>query len=106
MPRSDWISVAAFDILNMVNFLIRGILGRVVGYAGLVLGFWLLYKAFLSTFLMTGLLLGICGSGTILLALYVLVRIRRIPEPLVTSELGKTETEVTDDPINRSSSSD
>ena len=90
----------------MVNFLLRGILGRVVGYAGLVLGFWLLYKAFLSTFLFTGLLLGICGSCTILLALYILVRIRRVPESLITSELGKTETEVTDDPINRSSPSD
>ena len=90
----------------MVNFLIRGILGRVVGYAGLVLGFWLLYKAFLSTFLFIGLLLGVCGSGTILLALYILVRIRRLPENLVTSVFGKTETEVTDDPINRSGSSD
>ena len=89
----------------MVNFLLRGILGRVVGYAGLVLGFWLLYKAFLSNFLLTGLFLGVCGSGTILLALYILVRIRRLPENLVTSEFGKTETEVTDDPINRSGSS-
>ena len=90
----------------MIVLLVRGILGRVIGYAGLVFGFWVLYRAFLSSHLLIGLSLGICGSISILLSLYVLVWIRRVPGNWIPNSRINVETEVKDDPINRSSSRD
>ena len=106
MPRFDQVVSAVLDTVKMITSLVRGILGRVIGYAGLSFGFWLLYRAFLSSHLLLGLGLGICGSLSILVSLYVLVWIRRVSRNWGPSERINIETEVQDDSFDRSGSRD
>jgi hypothetical protein len=60
----------------MLKWLLKGLLGRLVSYFGLALGFWLLYQALLQANLLYGIALGLLGGGSILLSLYLLVTAR------------------------------
>ena len=106
MPRFDQVVFAVFDMMNMITSLVRGMLVRVIGYAGLLFGFWLLYRAFLSSHLLSGLGFGICGSLSILVSSYVLVWVRRVSRNWIPSERINIETEVQDDSLDRSGSRD
>ena len=106
MPRFDQVVFAVFDMIDIITSLVRGILGRVIGYVGLSFGFWLLYRAFLSSDLLSGLGFGICGSLSILVSLYVLIWIRRVSRNWIPSERINIETEVQDDSLDRSGSRD
>ncbi len=62
----------------MLKRLLKGLLGRLVSYSGLALGFWLLYQALLQANLVYGISLGLLGGGSILLGMYLLVTARHI----------------------------
>ncbi len=62
----------------MLKGLLKGLLGRLVSYSGLALGFWLLYQALLQANLLYGISLGLLGGGSILLGMYLLVTARHI----------------------------
>ena len=62
----------------MLKRLLKGLLGRLVSYLGLALGFWLLYQALLQANLLYGISLGLFGGGSILLGMYLLVTARHI----------------------------
>ncbi len=62
----------------MLKWLLKGLLGRLVSYSGLALGFWLLYQALLRGNLLYGIFLGLLGGGSILLGMYLLVAARHI----------------------------
>ena len=46
----------------MLKRLLKGLLGRLVSYAGMGLGFWLLYQALLQANLLYGISLGLLGE--------------------------------------------
>ena len=58
-----------------MNMLGRGLFGRLLSYGALLLGFWLLVKAFLGPHI----LLGILGGLVILVGMYIMVSARRTP---------------------------
>ncbi len=60
----------------MLKRLLKGLLGRLVSYLGLALGFWLLYQALLQSSLLYGIPLGLLGAAAILLGMYLLVTAR------------------------------
>jgi hypothetical protein len=64
----------------------KGLLGRLLGYGGLFLGFWLLFQGFSRP----NPLLGILGGGAILGGMYLMVATRRSP---TTPFLGEPEGE-------------
>ncbi|MFQ6026992.1 MAG: hypothetical protein ACE5Q6_05820 [Dehalococcoidia bacterium] len=57
----------------MLEQLAKGLLGRLLGYGALLLGFWLLFQGFLRP----NIIMGILGGGTILGGMYLLVASRR-----------------------------
>ena len=60
-------------VLPMLKILAQGMFGRVLGYAGIVLGFWLLYQGFSRP--SPGL--GVLGGIVILAAMSLMVAVRR-----------------------------
>ena len=76
---NDGISPILYNIAGIMSKrLLKGLLGRLLSYLGLGLGFWLLYLAFLQGNLLYGIPLGLLGGGSILLGMYLLVTVRRI----------------------------
>jgi hypothetical protein len=71
----------------MLKSLMKGLFGRVLGYGGLVLGFWWLREAFLEV----NYPVGVMGGLTILAAMYMVVGGRRRPNNSDNSELSNTE---------------
>ena len=65
----------------MLKGLLKGLLGRLVSYLGLGLGFWLLYQALLQKNPFYGISLGLLGGASILLGMYLLVTARHIGGP-------------------------
>ncbi len=65
----------------MLKRLLKGLLGRLVSYLGLAVGFWLLYQALLQASLLYGIVLGLLGGGSILLGMYLLVTARHSGAP-------------------------
>ena len=57
----------------MLKMLAKGLLGRLLGYGGLLLGFWLMRKAFIEV----NYPLGLLGGLAILTAMYMIVVARR-----------------------------
>jgi hypothetical protein len=53
----------------------RGLSGRLLSYGALLLGFWLLLRAFMGP----NILLGILGGLVILVGMYIMVSGRRTP---------------------------
>ena len=75
----------------MLKSLMKGLFGRVLGYGGLVLGFWWLREAFLEI----NYPVGVMGGLTILAAMYMVVGGRRHTNNSDNTELSNTEE---DDP--------
>lgn len=75
----------------MLKSLMKGLFGRLLGYGGLVLGFWWLREAFLEI----NYPVGVMGGLTILTAMYMLVGGRRHTNNSDNTELSNTEE---DDP--------
>ena len=75
----------------MLKSLMTGLFGRLLGYGGLVLGFWWLREAFLEI----NYPVGVMGGLTILTAMYMLVGGRRHTNNSDNTELSNTEE---DDP--------
>ena len=70
----------------MLKGIVKGLLGRLVGYALFGLGFWLLFQGFLRP----NIALGILGGAMILGGMYVMVTARRISS---TARAGDAEGE-------------
>ena len=77
----------------MLKTLAKGLLGRVLGYAGLALGFWLLYQGFSRP----SPPLGVIGGVMILVALYLMVLSRQ--SGLHSSVAGSDDKEE-DEPVD------
>ena len=75
----------------MLKSLMKGLFGRLLGYGGLVLGFWWLRGAFLEI----NYPVGVMGGLTILTAMYMVVGGRRHTNNSDNTELSNTEE---DDP--------
>jgi len=75
----------------MLKSLMKGLFGRLLGYGGLVLGFWWLREAFLEI----NYPVGVMGGLTILTAMYMVVGGRRHTNNSDNTELSNTEE---DDP--------
>ena len=58
----------------MLKGIVRGLLGRLIGYALFGLGFWLLFQGFLRP----SIPLGILGGAMILGGMYVMATSRRV----------------------------
>ena len=57
----------------MLTHLAKGLLGRLLGYGAVALGFWLLFRGFSEA----GFPLAILGGVTVLVGMYLLVSARR-----------------------------
>ena len=66
----------------MLKGIVRGLLGRLIGYALFGLGFWLLFQGFLRP----NIPLGILGGAMILGGMYVMATYRRMSA--ITPESG------------------
>ena len=91
----------------MVKSLLRGLFGRLLGYGGLLLGFWWLREAFLGP----NYALGVLGGVTILAAMYMVVGGRRLPNSSIQAqisniELPKTEEDNPGDSLDGGNESD
>jgi hypothetical protein len=62
------------SLANMIKALAKGLLGRLLAYAVLGLGFWLLYQGLLRP----NIPLAILGGAMILGGMYLMVTVRRI----------------------------
>ena len=90
----------------MLHRLLNGLLGRLASYAGLALGFWLLYQALLPGNLLYGIALGLLGGGSILVSMYVMVTARQIGRDLNGLDLEEEGEEIAGDSFTGSSQSD
>ena len=91
----------------MLKSLARGLIGKVLGYGGLVLGFWLLREAFIEV----SYPLGVLGGLAILAAMYVIVKARSprsdsTQAQYSSKELSKTEEDDPGDSLDGSNESD
>lgn len=66
----------------MLKTLAKGLLGRLLAYAVLGLGFWLLFQGLLRP----SIPLGILGGAMILGGMYLMVTVRRISAPSSTTD--------------------
>ena len=89
---------------SVLQFLVKGILGRLLAYGALSAGVLLLYRGFQVGNLGTGLPLGLGGGAVILIGMYLMVTGRRgEPPPAPLEPLGPdNEEDGTGDPINGS----
>ena len=86
---------SALNILvpHMLKILVTGMFGRALGYAGIVLGFWLLYQGFSRP----NPALGVVGGAVILAAMSLMVAGRRQePASLITRPINKEEHDFID----------
>ncbi len=90
----------------MLKRLLKGLLGRMVSYLGLALGFWLLYQALLQSSLLYGIPLGLLGAAAILLGMYLLVTARHRAGEGPVLDLDEEKEETAGDSFTGSSQSD
>ena len=90
----------------MLKSLLKGLLGRLVSYLGLALGFWLLYQALLQSSLLYGIPMGLLGAASILLGMYLLVTVRNIAADGAILDLDEEKEGTTGDSFTGSSQSD
>ncbi len=90
----------------MLKGLLKGLLGRLVSYSGLALGFWLLYQALLQANPFYGIFLGLLGGGSILLAMYLMVTVRHIAGDAPVLDSDKEKEGTAGDSFTGSSQSD
>ena len=86
----------------MLKYLIRGLLGRLLGYGTVVLGFWLLFSGFSEA----GFTLVIVGGLSILLGMYLMVITRRAGPLLPAAYLESDEEDNPGDCLDGSGESD
>ena len=91
----------------MLKSLARGLFGRLLGYGGLLLGFWLLREAFIEV----NIPLGVLGGLAILAGMYAIVLARspragsrQVQEP--NTELSNTEEDDPGDSLDGGNESD
>ncbi len=77
----------------MLKSLVRGLFGRLLGYGGLVLGFWLLREAFIEV----NYPLGVLGGLAILAAMYMIVVARSPRTDSTQAQLSNTELSQTEE---------
>ena len=77
----------------MLKSLMKGLLGRLLGYGGLVLGFWWLREAFWEI----NYPVGVLGGLTILAAMYMVVGGRRSTNNSDNTELSDPELSNTEE---------
>ena len=91
----------------MLKSLVKGLFGRLLGYGGLVLAYWLLREAFIEV----NYMLGVLGGLAILAAMYVIV-VARSPRTDSTqvqhsnNDLSTTEEDDPGDSLDGSNESD
>ena len=90
----------------MLKRLLKGLLGRMVSYLGLGMGFWLLYQALRQASLLYGIPLGLLGGGSILLGMYLLVTARHIAGDGSVLDLDEEKEGTAGDSFTGSSQSD
>ncbi len=90
----------------VLRFLVKGILGRLLAYGALAVGFLLLYRGFQAGDLGTGVPLGLGGGVVILIGMFFMMTVRRAEPPMAPSENGPldpdNQEDGTGDPIDRS----
>ena len=90
----------------VLRFLVKGILGRLLAYGALAVGFLLLYRGFQAGDLGTGVPLGLGGGVVILIGMYLMVTVRGAEPPTAPSDTGSVdpdnEEDGTGDSIDRS----
>ena len=59
----------------------KGLLGRLLAYIGLALGFWLLFHGFQSGNLAAGIPFGLAGAASILIGMYLMVSVKGRDSP-------------------------
>jgi len=89
---------------SVLHFIAKGILGRLLAYGALGIGFLLLYWGFQVGNLGAAIILGLGGGATILIGMYLMVTVRRGEPPMTTlNPLGPgNEEDETGDPIDGS----
>ena len=80
----------------MLKSLMKGLFGRLLGYGGLVLGFWWLREAFLEI----NYPVGVMGGLTILAAMYMVVGGRRHTNNSDNTELSNAEEDDLSDSLD------
>ena len=82
----------------MLKHLAKGLLGRLLGYGSLALGFWLLFRGFSGA----GFPLAIVGGVAVLGGMYLLVSTRRAGPYLPAAYFEGDEEDKLSDPFNGS----
>ena len=82
----------------MLKTIGRGLLGRLLAYSVLALGFWLLFQGFLRP----NVFLGVLGGAMILVGMYLIVALRRGINPPDVSGSDEEKEGERIDPIDRS----
>ena len=85
----------------MLKHLAKGLLGRMLGYGALALGFWLLFRGFSEA----GFLLAIMGGVAVLGGMYLLVSSRRAGPSLRATNFEGDEEDNPSDPFDGSGES-
>ena len=86
----------------MLRTLVRGLLGRLLAYGALVLGFWLLYKGFMWA----NYALATLGGAVILGGMYLMVAARRGAAALPTVDFTGSEEDSSGDSLDRGGEGD
>ena len=86
----------------MLKHLAKGLLGKLLGYGALTLGFWLLFRGFSEA----GFTLAVVGGVAVLVGMYMLVSTRRADPSLRTAHFEGDEEDNLSDPFDASGESD
>ncbi len=84
--------------LTILKFLLRGLLGRLLGYGGLALGFWLLYQGVSRP----SPLMVVAGAASVIAAMYLMVLARRGNLATIREGPAGQEAEGRSDPLDGS----
>ncbi len=85
----------------MLKYLAKGLLGRLLGYGSLTLGFWLLFRGFSGA----GFPLALVGGAAVLGGMYLLVSTRRYDPYLRAGYIEGDEEDDPSDPFDGSGES-
>lgn len=88
----------------MAQNVAKGLLGRLLAYGALALGFLLLYRGFQAASPAAGVTLGLGGGAALLIGMYLMVTIRRAEPPMSPLD-ANNEEDGTGDPIDGSNQS-
>ena len=86
----------------MLKSLVKGLLGRLLGYGVFGLGFWLLFQGFLRP----SIPLGILGGAMILAGMYLMATARRRASRLPVADATNDKEDNRGDLLDRSDKSD